>query len=79
MKIATLQDDGYRAWIAEYDGKKFSIWLSYLWDDNGNWHYYYTVDRLNDGEGYFRMLAGNKSMTQELATKLCKKCIANIK
>lgn len=79
MKQAKLKDDGYRQWIAEYEGQKFSIWLSYLWDDKGKWHYYYTVDRLRDGEGYFRVLAGNKPMTEELATKLCKRCITNIK
>lgn len=79
MKQATLKDDGYRQWTAEYNGETFSIWLSYLWDENGKWHYYYTIDRLCDGEGYFRELAGNKTLTAELATKLCKKCIANIK
>lgn len=79
MKQATLQDDGYCKWIAEYKGQSFSIWRSYLWDDNGKWHYYYTVDRLSDGAGYFRQLAKNKPMTEELATSLCKKCISKIK
>lgn len=78
MKQATLKNDGYRKWIAEYNEQSFSIWHSYLWDDNGKWRYYYTIDRLNDGAGYLRVLA-RQAMTEELATRLCKKCIANIK
>lgn len=79
MKQAILKKDGYHQWIAEYNEQTFLIWHSYLWDENYKWHYYYTVYRLSDCEGYFSELAGNRPMTVELATRLCKKCIAKIK
>ena len=74
MKLAILTEGRWREWFAEYNGITFCIWKSYLWDDKGNWHYYYTIDSENDNTGYYRELA-KKPMTAELATRLCKKSI----
>lgn len=77
---AIVKKTGFSKWEAEYKGQTFSIWHSYLWDENHKWHYYYTIDRMGDGDsGYYRELAGSNPMTPKLATKLCKRCLANIK
>lgn len=78
MKQATLTDDGFHQWVAEYDDKKFSIWLSYLWDANGNWHYYYVVTDY-ETDLYYRVQARDKSLTPEYEAKLCKKAMAYYK
>lgn len=77
MKQATLKEGRWREWFADYDGITFCIWKSYLWDSNGNWHYYYVIDDTDDKGMHFSQLA-TSSMTPELATKLCKKAIKSV-